>query len=114
MLDSWALWLLLVGLGIGAAGSWLLLVRLPRDETDVGPDERSAEAAWIAATIERGGGVAPQTFVEEVLDLHHAYLQAPRAASDRPGPDQPATPPAGPDLRPPAAPGPPPRSLPGQ
>lgn len=78
MMDGWAAWLLLLGLALGAVLTWLLLVRLPRDEADVLPDERPAEAAWIADTIERHGGVAPRAFVEEVLDLHEAYLRAAR------------------------------------
>jgi hypothetical protein len=102
MLDGWALWLLLVGLGIGGAVTWVLLVRLPRDEADVGPEERSAEAAWIAATIERGGGVAPRSFVEEVLDLHQAYLHAPRIGAGRPSTDNVAAPPASADVSPPS------------
>jgi hypothetical protein len=77
MMDGWALWLLVVGLVLGAVIAGLLLVRLPRDESDVAPDERPVEAAWIAATIERRGGVAPASFVEEVLDLHQAYLRSP-------------------------------------
>ncbi len=77
MMDGWALWLLVVGLVVGAVITWLLLVRLPRDEPDVAPAERAVEAAWIAATIERRGGVAPPSFVEEVLDLHQAYLRSP-------------------------------------
>jgi hypothetical protein len=58
MIESWVLWLILAGLAIGAVATWLLLVRLPRDERDVAASERSAEAAWIAAIIERHGGLA--------------------------------------------------------
>ena len=38
------------------------------------PPERPTEAAWISAVIERNGGVAPALLVEEVLELHAAYL----------------------------------------
>ena len=38
-------------------------------------DQRAAEAAWIARTIERHGGNAPESFVEEVLDLHAAWAE---------------------------------------
>lgn len=78
MIESWVLWLVLVGLAVGVAVAWLLVVRLPRDEDDVGAAERQAEAEWIAAIIERHGGVAPRPFVEEVLELHQAYLREPR------------------------------------
>ena len=115
MIDGWALWLLLVGLGVGAAGAGVLLVRLPREDDDVGAAERRTEAAWIAATIERHGGVAPPSLVEEVLELHGAYLATPRSpappgvsASPLP-PPQVAPPRVAP---PPVAPPPPPAGYP--
>ena len=46
----------------------------------MGALERPAEAAWISAVIERYGGIAPPSLVEEVLDLHQAYLRDPRLA----------------------------------
>jgi hypothetical protein len=80
MIEAWVLWVLLVGLAAGGVVTWLLMVRLPRAEDDVSPAERPAEAAWISAVIERHGGVAPPSLVEEVLDLHQAYLRDPRLA----------------------------------
>ena len=80
MIEAWVLWVLLVGLAAGGVVTWLLMVRLPRAEDDVSPAERPAEAAWISAVIERYGGVAPPSLVEEVLDLHQAYLRDPRLA----------------------------------
>lgn len=122
MIDGWALWLLLVGLAIGAAGAAVMLVRLPREHDDIGPTERYTEAAWIASTIERHGGEAPASLVEEVLDLHGAYLTSPRApvpagASTAPlppmGPPPPAPPPGyGPPPAPPPGYGPPPGAIP--
>jgi hypothetical protein len=109
MIEGWVLWLVLAGLAIGVFAAWLLLVRLPREEDDVSTAERRDEAEWIAATIERHGGVAPRPFVEEVLDLHQAYLRSPRAAVDAPlaqPPTQPppAQPPPAPMQPPPGAP----------
>lgn len=75
MIEGWALWLFLVGLAVGIVTSLLVVVRLPRGEADVTEGERPAEAAWIGSIIERHGGIAPQPLVEEVLDLHQAYLQ---------------------------------------
>jgi hypothetical protein len=96
MIEAWEAWLLVVGLAIGGATTAVLLVRLPRREDDVDPRERRTEAAWIAGTIDRYGGVAPVSLVEEVLDLHQAYLQLQRP---------PTTPPAAPDQVPwPASP----------
>jgi len=94
MIDAWGAWLLLVGLVIGVAVTAVLLVRLPRREDDLDPAERRSEAGWIAGTIEYHGGVAPVSLVEEVLDLHAAYLslQRPPALSSSSGP--PPLPPA--------------------
>jgi hypothetical protein len=118
MIDQTSLWLFLVGFGLGAAVVGVLLWRLPRREDDVSLPERSVEAAWIASTIERHGGSAPGSFVEEVLDLHAAYLQAPhvpgppRGAAPPPvpppPPGRPVAPPGPPPGRPVAPPGPPP------
>jgi hypothetical protein len=81
MIEGWVLWLVVVGVAVGAAVAWLLLVRLPRVDSEVDARERRAEAAWIAATIEYHGGVAPQAFVEEVLELHQAYLETSHAGT---------------------------------
>lgn len=85
MIDPWMLWMLLVGLAIGLLAAWLLLARLPREESDITFSERRAEASWIGRTIEYHGGIAPQTLVEEVLQLHEAYLNDPSLW--RPAPD---------------------------
>jgi len=106
MIEGWVLWLVLAGLVIGVFTAWLLMVRLPRDEDDVSAAERLDEAEWIAATIERHGGVAPRPFVEEVLDLHQAYLRSPQAAVDAPL-AQPSTQPPPPVQPPPGAHSPP-------
>lgn len=86
MIEGWVLWLVIASVAIGALTTWVLVVRLPRDEDEVDAHERKAEAAWIAATIEYHGGVAPQAFVEEVLELHQAYLQSPTSPGGPPGP----------------------------
>ncbi len=113
MIEAWVLWVLLVGLAVGGVVTWLLMVRLPRAEDDVSPAERPAEAAWISAIIERYGGVAPPSLVEEVLDLHQAYLRDPRLARPpvaRMSPDQVSLPPPPMGMLPPA--GGPPQPLP--
>jgi hypothetical protein len=70
-------WLVIVGICLGAGLLWLVLGRLPRQDDDVGPRERVAEAVWISQTIEAGGGIAPVALVEEVLELHTSYLDGP-------------------------------------
>ena len=74
MNDGYTWWLVVLGIAIGVAVVWLMVVRLPRRDDDQSAAERVAEARWISATIERDGGVAPHALVEEVLDLHRGYL----------------------------------------
>ena len=93
MIEGWVLWLVLVGLAIGVVVAVVALVRLPRAEDDLSSHERRTEAAWIAGTIERHGGIAPVSLVEEVLDLHQAYLGGAAAAPRPPAP--PPLPPPG-------------------
>jgi hypothetical protein len=77
MSEQYIVWALIVGVVVGAALYWFALGRLPRETDDITPTERVAEAGWISRTIERRGGVAPMDLVEEVLDLHSAYLSGP-------------------------------------
>jgi hypothetical protein len=75
MNDGFAWWLLVLGIAIGVAVVWLIMLRLPRSEADLDADELSREAGWISRTIRAYGGVAPEPLVEEVLELHHEYLK---------------------------------------
>jgi len=81
MNDGYMWWLVLVGLGVGVALTWLSVVRLPRHEYDVDAVEREEEAALIAWTIESRGGVCPAPLAHEVLDLHQDYLATPGLAA---------------------------------
>lgn len=85
--DPFQWWLLILGITIGAVVTWLVSVRLAREDADVSATERPAEAAWIADAIGERGGYVPEELVEEVLELHTAYLrgsgvEALRAADD--------------------------------
>jgi hypothetical protein len=87
MIEGWVLWVFIVGLALGIAATAIVMWRLPRSEDDVSEAERPAEADWISSIIERHGGIAPASLVEEVLDLHQAYLREGRSAtSSWPGP----------------------------
>lgn len=77
MTEQYIIWALVVGIVVGAALYWFALGRLPRTTDDVTPAERVAEAGWISRAIENRGGVAPTDLVEEVLDMHSAYLSGP-------------------------------------
>lgn len=74
MNDGYQWWLLILGMGVGAGILWLLIGRLPRGEEDVGSEERAAEAAWISRSIVAAGGAAPEELVDQILELHRAYL----------------------------------------
>jgi hypothetical protein len=92
------LWLFVVGVAIGIVVTLVAVVRLPRGEADVSDQERHTEATWISDIIERHGGVAPVLLVEEVLELHQAYLRETcragrscRQPGSTPGPGHPPT-----------------------
>ena len=67
-------WLLIVGLVIGAALTWLVIADVRRRDDDVSARERAVEAEWIAAEIRARGIAADTEAVAEVLRLHRLYL----------------------------------------
>ena len=70
-------WLLIVGLVLGAALTWLVMADLARRDEDVEAAERASEARWIATILTNAGRpIAPER-VEEVLRLNRDYLAAP-------------------------------------
>jgi hypothetical protein len=70
-------WLLIVGLVLGAALTWLVMADLTRRDEDIDAAERAGEARWIATILtDSGHPIAPDR-VEEVLRLHGDYLTAP-------------------------------------
>ena len=70
-------WLLIVGLVVGAGLVWLVIMDSRRREVEIDSVERPREAAWLSAVmIEDGFDVSP-TAAERMLELHRAYLEAP-------------------------------------
>jgi len=70
-------WLLIVGLIVGAGLVWLVVLDSRRRESEVDAEERPREAAWLSAVLrEDGYDVSPQA-AERFLLLHRAYLEAP-------------------------------------
>jgi hypothetical protein len=67
-------WLIIVGLAIGAGLAWLVMLDLRRRDDDIAAGESRAEAAWIADTLRSREIAADAEAVEEVLRLHRAYL----------------------------------------
>jgi hypothetical protein len=98
-------WLLIVGLVLGAALTWLVMSDSARRDADVGEAERRSEALWIATVVTSTGRSIEADRVEEILRLHREYLAAPP-------PDEPLAPVAEPEPRSAAAAGPAP-SAPG-
>ena len=70
-------WLLIVGLVVGAGLVWLVIMDSRRRELEVDAIERPREAAWLSAVLaEDGFDVSPDA-AERLLVLHRAYLDAP-------------------------------------
>jgi hypothetical protein len=70
-------WLLIVGLVVGAGLVWVVMMDGRRREADIDAVELPREAAWLSAVLaEDGNEVSPET-AEQVLLLHRAYLGAP-------------------------------------
>ena len=67
-------WLLILGLGLGAGLTWLVLAEIRRHDDDVAATERSLEATWIADSLTASGTEADTAGIEEVLRLHRLYL----------------------------------------
>ncbi len=69
-------WLLIVGLIVGAGLVWLVIMDSRRRESDVDALERPREALWLSATLaEDGYDVSPEA-AERLLVMHRAYLEA--------------------------------------
>jgi hypothetical protein len=78
-------WLLIVGLVVGAGLIWLVIMDSRRRDAEIDAVERPREAAWLSAVMtEDGFDVSPDA-AERMLELHRAYLEAPP-------PDPPAVP----------------------
>ena len=70
-------WLLIVGLVVGAGLVWLVIMDSRRRESEIDEVERPREAAWLSAVMaEDGFDVSPEA-AERLLVLHRAYLEAP-------------------------------------
>jgi hypothetical protein len=70
-------WLLIVGLVVGAGVVWVVMMDGRRQEAEIDAVELPGEAAWLAAAMaEDGYDVSPEA-AEELLLLHRAYLGAP-------------------------------------
>ena len=81
-------WLLIVGLVLGAALTWLVMAESTRRDADLTEKEERSEALWIASVLSSNGRDTDGAHVEEILQLHREYLAAP--PPDDPTEDRPA------------------------
>jgi hypothetical protein len=70
-------WLLIVGLVIGAGLVWLVIIDSRRRESEIDAVERPREAAWLSAVLAEDGYEVSADAAERLLVLHRAYLDAP-------------------------------------
>jgi hypothetical protein len=70
-------WLLIVGLVVGAALTWLVMADSSRREADITEAERPSEAVWIAAIMSAAGHPTEPRRIEDVLRLHSEYVAGP-------------------------------------
>jgi hypothetical protein len=70
-------WLLIVGLVLGAALTWLVMAESTRRDTDLDEEEQRGEALWISSLLSTSDQPTEPRQVEEVLRLHREYLAAP-------------------------------------
>jgi hypothetical protein len=70
-------WLLIVGLVLGAALTWLVMSDSARRDIDLTESEQRSEALWISTVLSSSGREIGSDRVEEILRLHREYLAAP-------------------------------------
>lgn len=71
------MWLLIVGLVVGAGLIWVVLMDGRRQEAEVDAVELPREAAWLSAVLAEDGHDVSPGAAEQLLLLHRAYLGAP-------------------------------------
>jgi hypothetical protein len=71
------IWMLVVGLVVGAGLVWLVIMDSRRRESEVDAAERPREAAWLSAVLRDDGHEVSPEAAEQMLVLHRAYLEAP-------------------------------------
>jgi hypothetical protein len=70
-------WLLIVGLVVGAGLAWLVMMDSRRREAEIDATELPREAAWLSAVMAEDGYEVTPDAAEQLLLLHRAYLGAP-------------------------------------
>lgn len=70
-------WLLIVGLVVGAGLIWVVMMDGRRREAEIDATELPREAAWLSAVMTEDGYDVSPGVAEQLLVLHRAYLGAP-------------------------------------
>jgi len=70
-------WLLIVGLVVGAGLVWLVVMDSRRRDSEIDAVERPREAAWLSAVMADDGYDISPDAAEQLLLLHRVYLEAP-------------------------------------
>jgi hypothetical protein len=70
-------WLLIVGLVLGAGLVWLVMMDSRRRESEIDEHERPREATWLSAVLRDDGYEVSPEAADRLLVLHRAYLEAP-------------------------------------
>jgi hypothetical protein len=70
-------WLLIVGLVVGAGLAWLVMLDSRRRESEIDAAELPREAAWLSTVMAEDGYEVSPDAAEQLLLLHRAYLGAP-------------------------------------
>jgi hypothetical protein len=70
-------WLLIVGLVVGAGLTWLVMMDGRRRDAEIDAGEFPREAAWLSAVMAEDGYEVSPDAAEQLLLLHRAYLGAP-------------------------------------
>ncbi len=64
-------WLLIVGVVLGGALTWLVVADLARRDVEIGDEERLAEAGWITRSLD--DPLLSVDLAERVLAAHNRY-----------------------------------------
>lgn len=77
MIAEFNVWLLIVGLVVGAGLVWVVTMDGRRRDVEIDAVELPREAAWLSAVLAEDGHDVSPAAAEQLLLLHRAYLGAP-------------------------------------
>lgn len=77
MIAAYDWWLLVLGLVLGGALTWLLFVEFRRAEDDLELDEVGREALLIASELDGPARGTSPAAVAQILERHRDYLRGP-------------------------------------